>query len=575
MKNITYVMLAGLMAFCVNLYVVNNGGAMLTLPINAVVWIVISLVVLFSAFFRRGRKHVFTTKVFLLQGVGLAVLAIPLFYTSAVNFSQAGWRIAGLIFGGVFYFAWLQLRFSRMQQHGVFCVLLLVVTMQAVLALLQLFAPTWAWVPLRGSRVYGVFQQPNVLASFLATGLALALMLFLLPGFALARARYEHCRQIFLSVLLLVLPALLVWVNSRVGWLGGVLVALLFLWRFGLAYPARCKTAAGLLIVGVAVGLAGFMLNGEEGGVRYLSHDGSNQARLSMLRDTLGMIAAKPLLGWGYGGFEYSFMHFRIMQSPPTIVTEIANHPHNEILLWWVEGGIVALLGMGLIIAGIIRLVIRAWLWDRQALAEGRRRAGEPTALCFVLLPITLHTQLEYPFYLSVLHFMVFLLLLAMLDRQVSGVMGRKALPSPIGWALRGVLPVMSVGVMVVMVFALQGGLTLTRAERAGLVDVREVKAMPALAAWVHRERKIFDEQVNVLLRYNATRDEALLESYAQWAQAYLSRKIDANVYASLIAVLRHQSQDVVAEQYLWEAGLLFPTDARFRHTLHISVGAE
>lgn len=98
---------------------------------------------------------------------------------------------------------------------------------------------------------------------------------------------------------------------------------------------------------------------------------------------------------------------------------------------------------------------------------------------------------------------------------------------------------------------------------------------MPALAAWVHRERKIFDEQVNALLRYNATRDEALLENYAQWAQAYLSRKIDANVYASLIAILRHQSQDVVAEQYLWEAGLLFPTDTRFRRTPHISVGAE
>ncbi|WP_330911761.1 O-antigen ligase family protein [Serratia ureilytica] len=426
--NKAFFILAVFIVVAVGLYIPNNGGEMLDLPMNTVFLMVFFLVVLFSLM--RNRRNYFAVTIsFLLFIVGLTVLTIPLIYAPAAGLSLAGWRVAGLVAGAVFYFAWLQLRFSRMQQHGVFCVLLLAVAGQASLALVQLFAPELAWVPMRGNRVYGIFQQPNVLASFLATGLALALMLFLLPGFALARARYEHCRQIFLSVLLLVLPALLVWVNSRVGWLGGALVALSFLWRFGLTYPTRCKTAAGLLSVGVAVGLAGFVLNGEEGGVRYLSHDGSNQARLSMLCDTLGMIAAKPLLGWGYGGFEYSFMHFRIMQSPPTVVAEIANHPHNEILLWWVEGGIVALLGMGLIIAGIIRLVIRAWCWDRLALAEGRRRAGESTALCFVLLPIALHTQLEYPFYLSALHFMVFLLLLAMLDRQVSGVRGARRFP--------------------------------------------------------------------------------------------------------------------------------------------------
>ncbi|WP_455872368.1 O-antigen ligase family protein [Serratia proteamaculans] len=75
------------------------------------------------------------------------------------------------------------------------------------------------------------------------------------------------------------------------------------------------------------------------GALRYASHTGSNHVRYTMLRDTLAMIAEKPLLGWGYGGFEYSFHHFRINQTPPTVVTEIARHPHNELLLWWVEGG--------------------------------------------------------------------------------------------------------------------------------------------------------------------------------------------------------------------------------------------
>lgn len=549
-------------------YIPNQGGAGILLPFNNLVWGGMALTVLLIGFCVLRGKYSVTTTALPLFLIGIAVLAIPLVYADPAGLSRASWRAAVLIAGVIFYFSWLQVRLSRAQRQGLWLVVLFAVLVQAVLVLLQLFIPEGAWVPMKGSRVYGIFQQPNVLASFMATGLALALMLFLLPGFALARARYEHCRQAFLSVLLLVLPALLVWIQSRVGWLGGALVALLFLWRFGAVFPVRGKQAAALLVAGGSVGLAVMLWGGAENGLGYLSHDGSNLARWSMLRDTLRMIAEKPVLGWGYGGFEYSFMHFRINQVPPTVVTEIANHPHNEILLWWVEGGLVALLGMGLIIFGGLRLVIRACRRDAQALVEGARSAGESTALCIVLLPIALHTQLEYPFYLSALHFMVFLMVLATLERQVSGVMGRRPLPTSAGWALRGLLPVASVATVVLMLLALLGGLTLTRAERAGLMDVREIQAMPMLARWVHQERVTFDEQVNALQVYNRTRDEALLEGYARWAQDYLTRRIDVNVYASLIMILQHQGRWGTAEQYRRDARLLFPLDARFQQTL-------
>ena len=546
-------------------YIINQGGAGLSLPMNTLVWGVIALLVLFISFRITPGKYHITTTALPLFIIGIAVLAIPLFYADPVGVSRAGWRVAALIAGAVFYFAWLQVRLSQAQRQGLWLLLLVVVSGQATLALVQLFAPEQAWVPMKGGRVYGIFQQPNVLASFMATGLALALMLFLLPGFALRWERYEHCRQTFLGTLLLVLPALLVWIQSRVGWLGGALVALLFVWRFGALFPARCKQAAVLLVAGVLIGLAGMLWAGPEGGLGYLSHEGSNQARWTMLRDTLRMIAEKPLLGWGYGGFEYQFLHFRINQLPPTVVTEIANHPHNEVLLWWVEGGLVALLGMGLMVFGGMRLVVRACRRDTQALNEGRRTGGESTALCIVLLPMALHTQLEYPFYLSALHFMVFLMVLATLERQVNGVMGRRPLPLSVGVALRTQLPVASVAVVVVMVFALLGGVTLTRAERTGLMDMRAVQTMPPLSRWVHQDRVSFDEQVNALLTYNQTRDEKLLEGYVRWAQDYLTRRIDANVYASLIPILQHQGLVAQTERYRRDAHLLFPPDARFQ----------
>lgn len=114
------------------------------------------------------------------------------------------------------------------------------------------------------------------------------------------------------------------------------------------------------------------------------------------------------------------------------------------------------------------------------------------------------------------------------------------------------------------MFFTLQGGLTLTRAERNGLIDVKEVRAMPALSRWVHQERVDFDEQVNALLTYNQMQNEALLTGYARWAQGYLTRRIDANVYASLISILHYQQQYQLAEHYRREAALLFPDDVLF-----------
>jgi O-antigen polymerase len=63
------------------------------------------------------------------------------------------------------------------------------------------------------------------------------------------------------------------------------------------------------------------------------------------------------------------------------------------------------------------RVVAHARIDAKRAFACGKAAAGEVLALCMALLPIALYSQTEYPFYLSALHWLVFLLLLAMLDR--------------------------------------------------------------------------------------------------------------------------------------------------------------
>ncbi|WP_232037656.1 PglL family O-oligosaccharyltransferase [Serratia rubidaea] len=546
-----------------HIYLPNGGGIGLNLPLNVLTWMAIAGVALVIWQCRPKNKYLTTTLAGRLFFIGAMLLFIPLAYTQPEWLAQAGWRLAGLAGGLLFYFTLSQyrmpLRFRRLLLQMMLCA----VALQAALTLCQLFWPglaqTWMdYVP--GGRPYGIFQQPNVLGSFIAMGVALALMLWLQPQFRLSGRVAERWRSRLLAGLLLLLPAVQVWGQSRTGWLAGMAAAMLMLLTHRRSAPRRSVTAALLMALGAGLGLLALWqgLLAEQG-LRYVSHAASNHARYTMLRDTLAMIAEKPWSGWGYGGFEFSFQHFRVHQAVPTAVTEIARHPHNELLLWWVEGGVVALAGVGLFIAGGIVL-----LRQTLRLAQGERRR-EAIALLLVLLPLLLHTQTEYPFYLSLPHWMAFLTLLAMLERRAMPVMRRRRLSPCWRMPLSRGIQVLALATLVMMAGALSGGYTLTLAERGGFRLMGEVDAMSWFSDWAYRDRRQFDRQMSSLLTFNQTGDEQRLQQYASWADRYLRRRVDANVYATLIQILQYQQQDVPAEQQRREAALLFPKDTRFQ----------
>ncbi|MDE5259838.1 PglL family O-oligosaccharyltransferase [Serratia marcescens] len=449
------------MAAILPFYHPNMGGGGLALPQNILAWSAMALTTLIVTFtVCLGRTRLSLTPTARLLLLGIAVLALPLLYTRAEWREDALWRCAGLLGGWLFYVACLQLRLTTRQRDLLLYGLLFAVSVQALLAALQLFAPALAWVAPNGRRVYGVFQQPNVLGSFIATGLALALWLLLAPLSTPTRRR-----QLPLLALLAAFSALLVLIQSRAAWLGGALAAALLLWRFARQRPGASRWAGGALLLGVAIGttvlFTGFGLDGRAG---LIGRELSNSARLTMLHDVGAMILAKPLLGWGYGGFEYSFAHFRLQEMPWREVLEVAGHPHNEILLWWVEGGLPALAGIVIVLVAGALLLKRAWQRDRE------QPAGARVGLFLVLLPMLVHTQLEYPFYLSAPHWLAFLLLLALLDGQTG-----EPRPLPFAKALSLPVAMAAIGVLVMAIFAWQGRMALTQSERTMLASIDSI----------------------------------------------------------------------------------------------------
>ncbi|MGF6189970.1 O-antigen polymerase [Serratia sp. 509] len=535
--------------FLIPLALPHMGGSGLKLPHNILTWAVMAATTatLWLTLSANTPISVSVTARWLLLAV--VILAIPLLYTSPPWQSAGLARWLGLAGGWIFYVSWMQYRPPYFARHWLFYAILVAAMFQALIALLQLFlpgtVPDWFDYPMKNGRPYGVFQQVNVLASFIASGLALALMLLLLPDFSFTHPKAERCRRYVLGMVLVLFPALLVWLQSRIGWLGGIISGVLLLWLGWRQAKKLTGIATGLMLFGIAIA---FILQ-INGGVE---HAASNHARLIMLQDSLKMIAEKPWLGWGYGGFEYSFQHYRLAAGLSTLGLGVVRHPHNEILLWWVEGGMVALAGMVILLCAGIRLFWLSW-----------RKNGESLALASALLPLLLHSQTEYPFMLSSAHWAIFLLLLAQWDRQTDKATER-TFSSVIPSFLRAVVPMASAAICIVASIGLYANLSLTAFERNYFADIQPTRRAMTFDPWVNTERWHYDQQTHALLMYNQTRDPRLLENYAQWAQGYLAQRIDKNVYASWLAIAQYQQDTATYRRLYQEAKALFPTDPRF-----------
>ena len=83
------------------------------------------------------------------------------------------------------------------------------------------------------------------------------------------------------------------------------------------------------------------------------------------------------------------------------------DHPHNEILFWTVEGGIIPLIGL-LIMAGGFLIVI--WRTEQKS----------SWSMLGLTFPILIHTQLELPFYISLIHWVLFIFIIYMIDSDIS-----------------------------------------------------------------------------------------------------------------------------------------------------------
>lgn len=538
----------------------NPGGAGLYLPFNAWGWIFASLVMALGLWLVTLNQRLVVSPLLTVLWLGGLLLLLPMAYPGFELKDYAIPRLLGLFAGLLFLASLYQWRLDRGTRDRLLYLLLGAVAIEALLGLVQyyLLVPgNWLGYDTKVNRPYGIFQQPNVMASFMATGLSLAIWLEL-------RGHAHPWLRVLRYGVILATSLLLVVVQSRVGQLGGVLALLLLvpqLYRQGLLVRVF-----GLVLLGVVVGLVSqYWVSGINRGMsEYLS----GGARSDIWPFTLNLLLQHWLLGVGYGGFEFTFFHAytEARQVDPHVGMLIYNldHPHNEFLYWAVEGGMAPMLGM--VLMGVALL----WRLGRAGIVRG-------AALLALVTPILLHTQTEYPFYHAIALWWALLLLIHVVDAEVEeeGLAGhanwREHVCRP--WLLlRFAAIAIPLIVVPFMLTALHTAWVVTKYERGGYKQPALLLDIVNPMAWLTRVE--FDVNAVRLMVGLQSNNKGELEAYLDWGQGFVRHTPRANIYANMVIALNALGRREEADRLRAEALVLYPGEPLLTGSAARSVAA-
>lgn len=190
-----------------------------------------------------------------------------------------------------------------------------------------------------------VFRNPVTQALLLALGGFLALV----AGFSsLTRTAREKAMVLVAATAILIM--LFAYQTGRSG-----VVAFFVMATVGALLSFRGRTAVllGLFVLMLAAALIAFspvQKNRFSNAVHEIAQRDKTGTTTSMgirtlfWRDTLHMIRARPLLGWGLGRYESAHAEL-IARGPGHAVTpQPSSDPHNQFLRFWVETGVLGLL---------------------------------------------------------------------------------------------------------------------------------------------------------------------------------------------------------------------------------------
>jgi O-antigen ligase len=238
------------------------------------------------------------------------------------------------------------------------------VIIQVAIGLLAWYAPQLLpsqWLGRQGTRTIGTLSQVAVYSSTL---IFLSLLLFQQA----MQSRSGKLRAVLLSVFALGLLGVL-FTFERGSWLAGAAVLLGLL----LLYP-KVTIRLTLVFATLTFILGNSLLANEVAYARKrLTTEDTAGGRVILLNTGLGMVAAKPLFGWGYGNYDRYDNQFKERVGDIPVLSDSTSH--NTYLTIAAELGLIGLFLYLFPVAYWLVLSIKAWrrlpqrgFWSRRLL---------------------------------------------------------------------------------------------------------------------------------------------------------------------------------------------------------------
>ncbi|WP_371188157.1 Wzy polymerase domain-containing protein [Thalassotalea maritima] len=376
------------------------GGSGLYLAPNIIGWMFICLLCISGIWQAMRNGYIRLIKPIYYLGLALFFLSIPAFYPDS-SFDASLLRLSALVIILLFCITLLQFEWTKENKKFVLYCLFIAFFIEALIGVVQFFVLMQfdvyvvAYTPV-ANRPYGSFTQPNVMASFMACLVLLSLYM----NFKNSDWRFNR-HFLTLSKLAIVLASLLVVVlQSKTGYIGFLVGTLGFmaLYRNKLA---KHKKLIIMLFAGILLGIISIStLKVVDRGEGVYTDKG---VRTDIIFVSSQLFAENAITGVGYGNFEkaYRQKHLELLNEHQFLKKPLSRlgHPHNETLFWLVEAGIFSILAM-------LAIFYSAWIGVKHA------QAKHIMALILLMFPILFHTQTEYPFYHSIAHLLVPILLI-------------------------------------------------------------------------------------------------------------------------------------------------------------------
>ncbi len=400
--------------FIMHIFLSNIGG-IIAKQVEYLIWLA-SVAVVFIA-----GLNVLNNKILVKSKLNIYILLFIFAWIGSSVFNQilnldyflisSAWLLGGFIL-------WLALmQYELHQKHKLFILFLIFFSsvIESLIGIIQFFG-LYKYIPVTPSpeagMVGGVFQQKNLFASWIATGLIISLYFI---STAWLRG-FSSIKKIIFFIGVFLLSISLIIAQSRTGVIGVAVAMILILIARRNLYSAKKKTVFVWLMVFIIGVSSGFFLLSikDQLGIEKIvvkkikwfadSEQVSYRERILMYQTSIEMFKEKPLTGHGFSNFGSLYMYYqaKVKKSNPDYYKGTGNvythHPHNELSLIVAEGGIISILGVLCLLYGIFRFIKKI----------GYQRAGLYAAL---LTPFMIHMMLEYPLHLSVAHWFAFILL--------------------------------------------------------------------------------------------------------------------------------------------------------------------